>query len=114
MAGGSSIVAVLNLVVKFYNSCEQMSETYDSLGEDIHVFSKALEHARPALLDHGKIDTYNGCLKIIVDIQGLLAKQSKLGVPKRNLRDRINWQFANSRLPNLTMRLYRHMVLLNL
>ena len=120
MASVTSIVTVSTLVERFHTRCSpaptssSTPSNYTTLREDVEAFDRALADARPALLQRGKIDVYDGCAKIIADIRGLLARHSVLATDQKGIRDRVGWRFAATRLPALTERLQRHMLLLNL
>lgn len=114
MAGVGPITQVFSLVTRFYIRCEQASEDYGNLREDIAAFQRALDDSKTALIQRGRIDIYNGCAKIIRDIQDLLASHASLATTNRNLREIVSWRSAATRLPALTSRLHSHIVLLNL
>ncbi|KAI9761627.1 MAG: hypothetical protein M1840_001743 [Geoglossum simile] len=113
MATVTSIITVTKLVAKFHASSSAPSN-YSTLRGDVEAFDRALADARPALLQRGKNDVYDGCAKIIADIRGLLARHSILTTDHKGIRDRVGWRFAATRLPELTERLKMQLLLLNL
>ncbi|KAI1910433.1 hypothetical protein LOZ12_004653 [Ophidiomyces ophidiicola] len=107
MAGIGSLFAGFKSLAKPLAKDRKRSESYGDLGDDLSAFERALEDAKPALLERGKLRTFNECSKFILDTKELIRRN-----PDSN--SKTNQDLQERRSSALVSRLHGYILLLSI